>query len=77
MIVFGQVVFLGQSGTGKTSLIRQFAYRTLPRDQPDYIEGLSNIGPLCRTFEPDYQATVGMDFVSKLVTLEANERKRS
>lgn len=50
-----KVVFLGQSGTGKTSLIRQFVYRT---------------------FEPCYQATVGMDFVSKLVTLEAGHKIR-
>eukprot|EP00435_Cladocopium_sp_Y103_P005372 s1571_g1.t1 len=50
-----KVVFLGQSGTGKTSLIRQFVYRT---------------------FEPCYQATVGMDFVSKLVTLEGGQKIR-
>lgn len=27
-----------------------------------------------RSFEPCYQATVGMDFVSKLVTLEVREK---
>lgn len=29
-----------------------------------------------RSFEPCYQATVGMDFVSKLVTLEVRENQR-
>ncbi|CAK9011774.1 unnamed protein product [Durusdinium trenchii] len=50
-----KVVFLGQSGTGKTSLIRQFVYRT---------------------FDQCYQATVGMDFVTKLVTLEDGDQMR-
>jgi len=44
-----KVVFLGESGTGKTSIIRQFMYRS---------------------FDQSYQATVGMDFVSKLMTPE-------
>jgi len=39
-----KVVFLGQSGTGKTSIIRQFMYRS---------------------FDQSYQATIGMDFLSK------------
>eukprot|EP00927_Polykrikos_kofoidii_P046935 TRINITY_DN4103_c0_g1_i2.p1 TRINITY_DN4103_c0_g1~~TRINITY_DN4103_c0_g1_i2.p1 ORF type:complete len:250 (+),score=43.23 TRINITY_DN4103_c0_g1_i2:52-750(+) len=44
-----KVVFLGEMGTGKTSIIRQFMYRT---------------------FDQCYQATVGMDFVSKRICLE-------
>ncbi|CAE8591814.1 unnamed protein product [Polarella glacialis] len=48
-----KVVFLGQSGTGKTSIIRQFVYRT---------------------YDQCYQATVGMDFVSKLLNGEAGRK---
>ena len=44
------MVFLGDSGTGKTSLIRQFVHRS---------------------FEASHQATVGMDFLNKAITLEA------
>eukprot|EP00930_Biecheleria_cincta_P095294 TRINITY_DN87274_c0_g1_i1.p1 TRINITY_DN87274_c0_g1~~TRINITY_DN87274_c0_g1_i1.p1 ORF type:complete len:223 (+),score=32.06 TRINITY_DN87274_c0_g1_i1:80-748(+) len=48
-----KVVFLGQSGTGKTSIIQQFVHRT---------------------FDQSYQATVGMDFVSKMLNAEGCQR---
>mmetsp|Transcript_24122 Transcript_24122/g.61250 ORF Transcript_24122/g.61250 Transcript_24122/m.61250 type:complete len:230 (-) Transcript_24122:49-738(-) len=48
-----KVVFLGQSGTGKTSIIRQFMHGT---------------------FDDSYQATVGMDFVSKLLRPEGRSK---
>ncbi|CAE7772558.1 rab-6.1 [Symbiodinium sp. CCMP2456] len=46
------VVFLGQCGTGKTALIRQFVHRT---------------------FDQNYTATIGMDFVGKLLSLEGRQ----
>ncbi|CAE7943793.1 rab-6.1 [Symbiodinium sp. KB8] len=49
---FCQVVFLGQCGTGKTALIRQFVHRT---------------------FDQNYTATIGMDFVGKLLSLEGRQ----
>lgn len=48
-----KVVFLGQSGTGKTSIIRQFMYRS---------------------FDQSYQATIGMDFVSKQLCPKGSDR---
>lgn len=47
-----KVVFLGQCGTGKTALIRQFVHRT---------------------FDQNYTATIGMDFVGKLLSLEGRQ----
>lgn len=48
-----KIVFLGQAGTGKTSIIQQFVHRS---------------------FDQCYQATVGMDFVSKVLNAEGGQR---
>lgn len=41
-----KVIFVGEQGVGKTSIIRQFLYNT---------------------FDAQYQATIGIDFVSKIL----------
>jgi Ras-related protein Rab-6A len=44
-----KVVFLGDQGTGKTSIIKAFIYNS---------------------FDANYQATIGIDFLSKTLSLE-------
>ena len=44
-----KVVFLGDQGTGKTSIIKSFMYGS---------------------FDPSYQATIGIDFLSKTMYLD-------
>eukprot|EP00747_Dinoflagellata_sp_TGD_P165986 gnl/TRDRNA2_/TRDRNA2_188100_c0_seq1.p1 gnl/TRDRNA2_/TRDRNA2_188100_c0~~gnl/TRDRNA2_/TRDRNA2_188100_c0_seq1.p1 ORF type:complete len:271 (-),score=41.90 gnl/TRDRNA2_/TRDRNA2_188100_c0_seq1:206-1018(-) len=53
MVRSHKVVFLGEQGTGKTSVIRQFMYRS---------------------FDQVYQATVGIDFVSKMLCPEGRSQ---